>query len=111
MHLAKADVVPTQANDYASFAELQAACEEHAETVNHGVDRETGVPAQRLEHGRRRVVSAPHRAVCGPVDSTSSSLASARSCARDGISSVCDGARFRLKLGPHVWPQTTGPSE
>lgn len=63
VRLAKADVVPTQANlrgDYASFAELQAACEQHCETVNHRVHRETGaVPADRLEHERQRLHPLP----------------------------------------------------
>jgi hypothetical protein len=63
VRLAKADVVPTDANlraDYASFAELQAACEAFCERVNQRVHRETGaVPADRLAHERRWLHALP----------------------------------------------------
>jgi hypothetical protein len=74
LRLAKADVVPTDANlraDYASFAELQAACEAFCERVNQRVCRETGaVLADRLAHERRwlhALLVQPYVAALGPA--------------------------------------------
>ena len=70
--IAKADVVPTEANlreAYRSFAELAAACCQFGEVVNGRVHRETcAVPAQRLEIERtrlHRLPDAPHTAALG----------------------------------------------
>ena len=44
MKIAKADLVPTEANlrgDYASFAELEAACEAFTTRVNARIHRES----------------------------------------------------------------------
>src|SRR5258706_8043204 len=60
--IAKADLVPTDANlhaGYASFAELVAACEAWCERVNARVHRETGAaPVDRLavERGQLHVL-------------------------------------------------------
>jgi transposase len=70
--IAKADLVPTDANlraGYDSFAELVAACEQWCERVNARVHRETGAaPVDRLavERGRLHVLPAePHAAALG----------------------------------------------
>jgi transposase len=70
--VAKADLVPTTANllgDYASFAELVAACAAWCERVNARVHRETGAaPADRLavERGHLHVLpAAPHAVALG----------------------------------------------
>jgi hypothetical protein len=61
--IAKADLVPTQANlreAYASFAELQEACGQFCGQVNARVHRETGTaPAQRLAAERTRLHQLP----------------------------------------------------
>lgn len=66
--IAKADLVPTDANlraDYASFAELEAACETFTNKVNTRVHREsTRVPAEAPAEERARLhvlPAAPHR--------------------------------------------------
>jgi transposase len=70
--IAKADLVPTEANlleEYRSFAGLAAACEEFCQVVNGRVHRETcAVPAQRLQIERTRLhrpPEAPHTAALG----------------------------------------------
>jgi hypothetical protein len=61
--VAKADLVPTDANlldAYGSLAELVAACEEFEERVNHRVHRETAAaPADRLLIERSRLHVLP----------------------------------------------------
>lgn len=61
--IAKADVVPAEANlgeEYGSFAGLAAACEEFCARVNGRVHRETcAVPAVRLEAERARLHRLP----------------------------------------------------
>jgi transposase len=70
--IAKADLVPTEANlleGYRSFADLARACRELCGEVNGRVHRETcAVPADRLitERGRlHRLPDAPHTAALG----------------------------------------------
>jgi transposase len=70
--VAKADLVPTEANlrgVYASFAELVAACQQWCEHINARPHRETGVaPVERLaaERARLHVLPAdPHTAGLG----------------------------------------------
>jgi hypothetical protein len=70
--IAKADLVPAEANlleQYRSFAQLAAACDQFCDTVNGRVHRETcAVPAQRLltEQTRlHRLPDAPHTAALG----------------------------------------------
>jgi transposase len=70
--LAKADLVPTEVNlleGYASFGELEAACEAFCERVNHRVHRETARrPVDMLveERARLHVVPAePYAAALG----------------------------------------------
>lgn len=67
VRIAKADLVPTEHNlrpGYASFAELEAACESFCEQVNGREHRITGrVPAEMLREERGRLhplPSAPH---------------------------------------------------
>jgi hypothetical protein len=61
--LAKADVVPTEANlldEYANFGELQAACEAFCDRVNQRVHRETARrPAELLAEERSRLHPVP----------------------------------------------------
>jgi transposase len=70
--IAKADLVPTSANlrgQYASFAELAAACVEWCDAVNARAHRETGVPpVQRLTAEREHLhvlPAGPHVAALG----------------------------------------------
>jgi transposase len=70
--IAKADLVPTDANlleGYRSFAHLARACRELCSEVNGRVHRETcAIPAERLviERGRlHRLPDAPHTAALG----------------------------------------------
>jgi transposase len=70
--IAKAGLVPAEANlleQYRSFAQLAAACDQFCDTVNGRVHRETcAVPAQRLliEQTRlHRLPDAPHTAALG----------------------------------------------
>jgi transposase len=72
VRVAKADLVPTEANlleAYGSFAGLAQACEQFCAVVNGRVHRETcAVPAQRLEIERsrlHRLPDAPHTAALG----------------------------------------------
>ena len=67
VRVAKADLVPTEHNlapGYASFAELEAACEAFCEQVNGREHRVTGrVPTEMLREERRRLhplPGAPH---------------------------------------------------
>ncbi|MFI9723830.1 hypothetical protein ACIHFE_29935 [Streptomyces sp. NPDC052396] len=61
--IAKADLVPTEANlrgQYASFAELAAACETWCEQVNNRRHRSTGqIPVDRLHVERRLLHRLP----------------------------------------------------
>ena len=61
--IAKADLVPAEANlreEYASFGELEAACEQFCDRVNGRVHRESAaVPAQRLAAERARLHPLP----------------------------------------------------
>lgn len=70
--IAKADLVPTDANlrgAYASFADLVTACQQWCEHINARVHRETGAaPVDRLavERGHLHVLPAdPHTAALG----------------------------------------------
>jgi len=70
--IAKADLVPTDANlrgAYATFAELVTACEQWCDHINARVHRETGAaPVDRLavERGHLHVLPAdPHTAALG----------------------------------------------
>lgn len=72
VRLAKADVVPTEANlrpAYGSFAELEVACEEFCAKVNSRVHRESArIPAEALidERARLHVLpAAPHTLALG----------------------------------------------
>lgn len=72
VRIAKADLVPTEANlrgAYGSFAELQGACEDFVEKVNARRHRETGrVPVEMLAEERHRLhplPAAPHTAALG----------------------------------------------
>ena len=71
MRIAKADLVPTDANllaGYASFAELEAACEAFCEQVNarpHRVTRRA--PAEMLAEERARLHPLPAAPVHGGV--------------------------------------------
>lgn len=72
VRIAKADLVPTEANllgSYASFAQLQTACEEFCAAVNGRRHRESArVPAEALAAERRRLhqlPAAPHTAALG----------------------------------------------
>jgi transposase len=61
--VAKADLVPTEANllnEYASFAELRAACEAFCEEVNNREHRETRrPPVELLAEERQRLHAVP----------------------------------------------------
>jgi hypothetical protein len=61
--IAKADLVPAEANlreEYASFGELEAACEQFCDRVNGRVHRESAaVPAQQLAAERARLHPLP----------------------------------------------------
>jgi transposase len=61
--IAKADLVPTEANlldAYAEFGQLVAACEQFCDKVNHRMHRESAaVPAERLVVERRRLHVLP----------------------------------------------------
>lgn len=65
VRIAKADLVPTDANlrpAYASFAELAVACADFCVRVNERAHRETGqVPATRLDVERARLHPLPAR--------------------------------------------------
>lgn len=72
VRLAKADVVPTQANlreEYGSFTELETACEEFTSKVNSRKHRESArVPAEALVEERARLhvlPRAPHTMALG----------------------------------------------
>src|SRR5690625_7429140 len=72
VRLAKADVVPTEANlrpAYGSFAELEEACEEVCAEVHGRVHRESArIPAEALLEERRRLhvlPAAPHTLALG----------------------------------------------
>ena len=74
--IAKADLVPTEANlreQYDSFAELEAACEEFCAKVNGRVHRESArVPAEALIEERARLhvlPAAPHTMALGQTRS------------------------------------------
>jgi len=64
--IAKADLVPREANlrgEYATFTELEAACEAFCESVNARVHRVTRrVPAEMLAEERQRLHPVPDRA-------------------------------------------------
>ena len=63
MKIAKADLVPAEANlreEYASFGELEVACEEFCDRVNGRVHRESAaVPGQRLTAERAHLHPLP----------------------------------------------------
>jgi transposase len=72
VRIAKADLVPTQANlrpAYGSFGEYAAACASFCDHVNHRVHRETArVPAEALQIERTRMhvlPAAPHTLALG----------------------------------------------
>jgi len=72
VRLAKADVVPTEANlrpEYGSFAELESACEEFCAKVNGRVHRESArIPDEALMEERARLhvlPAAPHTLALG----------------------------------------------
>ncbi|MFZ2528497.1 MAG: hypothetical protein WAX14_12710 [Rhodococcus sp. (in: high G+C Gram-positive bacteria)] len=74
--IAKADLVPTDANllpDYVSFAELEAACERFCATVNARRHRESArIPDEALAEERARLhtlPSAPHTLALGTTRS------------------------------------------
>ena len=66
VRLAKADLVPTEANllpEYASFGQLEAACEAVNETFNSRVHRVTRrIPNELLVEERQRLHPVPERA-------------------------------------------------
>jgi hypothetical protein len=72
VRIAKADVLPTDANllaDYPDFASLEAACQAFCEQVNARAHRETGTPPVELlavEQGRLHAIPAtPYTAALG----------------------------------------------
>ena len=72
LKLAKADIVPTDTNlrsQYASFAEVEAACSAFTAEINPRVHRSTGrLPAEMLTEERPRlhaVPDLPHTAALG----------------------------------------------
>src|SRR5512139_3069496 len=72
VRVAKADLVPTEANlrgQYACFAELVAACAEWCDHINARTHRETGIaPVERLAAEREHLhplPAAPHTAALG----------------------------------------------
>ena len=69
MKVAKADLVPTEANllaEYGSFADLRAACDAFCEEVNARVHRETHeAPAELLGRRTRAAAPGPCRAIHG----------------------------------------------
>ena len=74
--IAKADLVPTDANlraDYASFAELETACETFTHKVNARRHRESArIPAEALAEERARLhvlPAAPHTMALGQTRS------------------------------------------
>ncbi|WP_368680584.1 IS21 family transposase (plasmid) [Rhodococcus opacus] len=74
--IAKADLVPTDANllpDYTSFADLEAACEQFCATVNARRHRESArIPNEALAEERPRLhtlPSAPHTLALGTTRS------------------------------------------
>ena len=71
MRIAKADLVPTEANlleEYRTFAELEAACREFCEQVNARAHRETRrPPVEMLAEERARLHPLPRPAVHGRV--------------------------------------------
>ncbi|SEB31750.1 IS21 family transposase [Rhodococcus koreensis] len=74
--IAKADLVPTDANllpDYASFADLEAACEQFCATVNARRHRESArIPEEALAEERARLhtlPTAPHTLALGTTRS------------------------------------------
>lgn len=72
--LAKADLVPTEANlaeGYASFGELEAACAAFCDRVNQRVHRETARrPAEALAEERARLHSVPGEAYAAALGET-----------------------------------------
>lgn len=73
--VAKADLVPTGVNlraEYASFAELQAACQQWTHDINHREHAAGFIPAQRLEDERavlHPVPAEPYHLAVGQVRS------------------------------------------
>ena len=107
VRLAKADVVPTEANlreAYASFAELEAACEVFCTKVNTRRHRESArVPAEALidERARLHVLpAAPHTMALGQTRSVNTDqtvrFGSVRYSTPPGL------------VGAEVWVRATG---
>ncbi|HEX2904054.1 MAG TPA: IS21 family transposase [Jatrophihabitans sp.] len=107
VRIAKADLVPTEANllaQYASFAELQAACTAFCTDVNGRVHRATGrVPAIELETERARLHPLPAQPVTVAFGQT-------RRVGWDCTISV-DGARYSVPhqhVDDRVWVRWAG---
>src|SRR5699024_10738115 len=115
VRLAKADVVPTQANlraEYDSIAELEAACEAFCAKVNGRVHRKPPrVPAESLVEERVRLhvlPAAPHTLALGPTRMAYTSHAvryvSLRHCGLPGLVGTEASARVawtQLVLARH----------
>ncbi len=107
VRVAKADLVPTEANllaAYGSFAELRAACDGFCETVNARVHRETHeAPVDRLASERARLHPIPAEAIQSRSASPGSSMTTPRSAsARPAIP-----CRITL-VGERVWVRVAG---
>ena len=102
MKIAKADLVPTDTNlreQYASFAELEAACEAFCDQVNARVHRVTRrAPAEMLAEERARlhpVPAAPHTVAFGETRTVAANtpMVVLRGRAVLGAAPACSGRR------------------
>ncbi|GAA5102901.1 IS21 family transposase [Haloechinothrix salitolerans] len=107
VRIAKADLVPTEANlreHYPSFGALEGACREFCDAVNARVHRATGrVPAELLVEERTRL----HRL---PAEPYASALGQTRRVMWDATISV-DGARYSVPhqlIDARVWVRWHG---
>jgi transposase/uncharacterized membrane protein len=107
VRIAKADLVPTDANlleDYASFAQLQQACIIFCEQVNARPHRETGQPpVELLAAERARLHALPERAVTVAFGQT-------RRVCWDSCISV-EGVRYSVPhqfIDERVWARFAG---
>jgi len=107
VRVAKADLVPTDANvleDYASFADVEAACEVFCDQVNARAHRETGrPPVQMLAEERSRLHPIPEVAFVAAFGQT-------RTVSRDSTISL-GGVRYSVPyrlVDDKVWVREHG---
>lgn len=107
VRVAKADLVPTEANlleEYAAFTDLQAACAAFGEQVNTRVHRSTGrVPVELLAEERERLHVLPAQPVTVAFGQT-------RRVCWDATISV-DGVRYSVPhtfVDERVWARWSG---